>query len=178
MDASGTTDWDKEAIVRNLASSITTKSNVFSVWGVAQTVKKNPANNNPANQGIFETRAGGATADDLATGEKRFEAIVERYVWPGNDAIAGEGHVNAGGSYDQLSSSTIQKPGYAPPYTGGSYVWEKVDGPNAPTYPVSASSDPWVQNAPNYSSSTIDTANNPVGALMKYRVIYFRYLNE
>jgi len=61
-----------------LASTITTKSNVFSVWGVAQTVKKNPANNNPANQGVFETKTAGALVDDIVTGEKRFEAIVER----------------------------------------------------------------------------------------------------
>ena len=99
----GASDWDKEAIVRYMASNLTTKSNIFSIWGVAQTVKKNPANSNPANQGIFETRTSGASADDIITGEKRFQAVVERYVWPGNDGIPGQGHVTSG-SYDQLST--------------------------------------------------------------------------
>ena len=52
----GTTDWDKEVLIRNFASLLTTKSNVFSVWGVAQTVRKNPANSDPANQGSFERK--------------------------------------------------------------------------------------------------------------------------
>jgi hypothetical protein len=171
---SGASDWDKEVLIRNLASAITTKSNVFSVWGVAQTVKKNLANNNPGNQGIFETKAGGAAADDIITGEKRFEAVVERYVWPGSDAAPGNAHAPPGGSYDRVSSSQSQ-PGYAPPYSGG--TWEPVDGPNAPTYPITTT-DPWTQNGPNYSSSTIDAAINPAGAVTKYRVIYFRYLND
>ena len=161
----GASDWEKETIIRNIASSITTKSNVFSVWGVAQTVKKKTTN---TLYGTFEQ-------GDVVTGEKRFEAVVERYVWPGNDAISGQGHVNGSGSYDQLSSSA-PNPGYPPPYSGG--TWEKLDGPNAPTYPVSATSDPWVQNAPNYSSSPMESANNPAGALMKYRVIYFRFLDS
>jgi hypothetical protein len=174
---SGTTDWDKEVLIRNMASSLTTKSNVFSVWGVAQTVKKNPANTNPANQGTFETKAAGAVADDIITGEKRFEAIVERYVWPGNDNIAGNGNVPAsGGNYNQLSGSRSQ-PGQPPPYTGGG-AWEKLDGPDAPTYPITPHTDSWVNSAPNYSNSTIDLANNPARAQMKYRVIYFKYLTE
>lgn len=178
---SGNTDWDKETIIRNLAGCLTTKSNVFSVWGVTQTVKKNPGNNDPAtgqprHPGIFESKAAGAAADDLIMGEKRFEAVVERYVWPGNDNIAGDGHVpGAGGSYDRLSSSATQ-PGYPPPYSGG--AWEQLDGPDAPTYPISSSTDAWIASAPNYSNTPIDSANNPVGATMKYRVIYFRYLND
>ncbi len=172
-DSTTGTDWDKEVLIRNLASTITTKSNVFSVWGVAQTVKKNPANNTPANQGVFETKVGGATADDTITGEKRFEAIVERYVWPGVDAIPGEGHVSAGG-YDKLSAGQTL-PGFSPPYSGG--TWEKLDGPDLPTYPVAPNADPWAVT-PNYTSSTLDAANNPARALMKYKVIYFRYLTD
>jgi hypothetical protein len=173
---SGATDWDKEVLIRNMASSLTTKSNVFSVWGVAQTVKKNPANTNAANQGKFETKAGGAAADDVVTGEKRFEAILERYVWPGKDNIAGNGNVSApGGNYNQLSGSRSQ-PGQPPPYGGG--VWEKLDGPDAPTYPIAPNTDPWITSAPNYSNSTIELANNPARAEMKYRVIYFKYLTE
>ena len=78
------------------------------MWGVAQTVKKKTTN---TLYGTFEQ-------GDIVTGEKRFEAVVERYVWPGNDAISGQGHVNGSGSYDQLSSSA-PNPGYPPPYSGG-----------------------------------------------------------
>jgi hypothetical protein len=139
-------------------------------------VKKNPANNDPAKQGLFETRSGGATADDTITGEKRFQAIIERYVWSGQDAAPGNAHVGSyGGTYNQLSSGT-SKPGYAPPYSGGN--WEVVDGPDPPNYPAGVHTDPWVNTAPNFSGSTIEAANNPARALMKYRVVYFRYLNE
>ena len=173
----GASDWDKEEIVRYTASNLTTKSNVFSVWGVAQTVKKNPANNNPTNQGIFETKAGGAVADDIVAGEKRFEAVIERYVWPGNDAIAGEGHVNAGGSYDQLSTGQTL-PGKLPSYNPAPN-WERIDGPDTLTYPVTAASGPWNQKAAaSYVSSSLDNANNPLRAQMKYRVIYFKYLTD
>lgn len=188
VDAGGNptgTDWDKESIMRNLASSITTKSNVFTVWGVAQTVKKNPANNDPAtnqprNPGVFETKAGGAAADDTITGEKRFEAVIERYIWPGADSSPGNAHVPvSGGSYDRLSSNAANQPGYPPPYSGG--TWERIDGPDVPTYPVPTNpptTDSWTVTAPNFSGSTIEAANNPARALMKYRVIYFRYLTE
>jgi hypothetical protein len=176
---SGANDWDKESIIRNLASSITTKSNVFSVWGVAQTVKKNPANNDPAKQGTFETRSGGATADDTITGEKRFEAIVERYIWPGKEAIPGNGNVPAsGGSYNMLSSGKTQ-PGYAPGYADAAPIWETLDGPDPPTYPIVPTSDLWAQRGQDsFVGSTIEAANNPTRALMKYRVVYFKYLTE
>jgi hypothetical protein len=99
----GTNEWEKEAVIRNLASLITTRSNAFSVWGVAQTVKKNPANSNAAKQGVFETTAGGTTADDTVTGEKRFHAIVERYVWPGVDGVVGNAQTS-GGAYNKLGT--------------------------------------------------------------------------
>jgi hypothetical protein len=172
---SGATDWDKELLVRNLASELTTKTNVFSVWGVVQTVKKNPANTSATKQGTFETKSGGAAADDIVTGEKRFEAIVERYIWPGKEGSPGNANVDATGRYNQTSSSQT-KPGFAPPYSGG--TWEPIDGPNIPTYPAGAHTDPWVKTAPNYSSTGIDAANNPAGAVMKYRLIYFRYLSD
>jgi hypothetical protein len=169
-------DWNKESIIRNLASTLTTKSNVFSVWGVAQTVKKNPANTDPAKQGIFETRAGGAVADDSVTGEKRFQAVIERYVWPGNDSVPGNGHVTgSGGTYDRLSAGQTQ-PGNPPPPAGG--TWEQIDGPDSPTYPVPPNGDPWAAQAPQYVSTTLDSSNNPARALMKYRVIYFKVLTE
>lgn len=172
----GATDWDKEEIVRYIASNLTTRSNVFSVWGVAQTVKKNPANVDPAKQGIFETKATGATGDDTITGERRFEAVVERYIWPGNDAIAGNGHVGPTGAYDKLNGQTKPglAPGYAPPAN-----WEEIDGPESPSYPVNAASGPWNANVgASYSTSTIEDANNPLRASAKFRVIYFKYLTE
>jgi len=172
---SGATDWDKEILIRNLASSITTKSNIFSVWGVAQTVKKNPANNRSANQGVFESKVAGAVADDTVTGEKRFEAVIERYVWPGVDAMAGNAHVPSSGTYDRTSSGQTQ-PGLAPPYTGG--TWEQIDGPDTPTYPVLPNTDPWAAQAPHYVSTLLESSNNPARALMKYRVIYFKILTE
>lgn len=170
----GASDWDKEAIIRNLAGSMTTKSNVFSVWGIAQTVKKRSSN---TAYGTFE-------AGDVITGEKRFQAIVERYVWPGNDASSGNAHTSSAGNYDSLSTGQAA-PGSAPAYvtTGTGPQWEVLDGPNAPTYPppnppTGTNIDPWVKNGGVRSPTALEAADNPVGALMKYHVIYFKYLEE
>ena len=175
---SGATDWDKEATIRNLASTLTTKSNVFSVWGVAQTVKKLSAHKD---YGSYEP-------GDVVTGEKRFQAIVERYVWPGADGVVGNGHTGSGGTYDSVTQGATQ-PGYAPvppaSTTNTAYNWEKLDGPDKPTYPpaefANTTINPYNAKVPsNYSgtpSDPLEIANNPVRALMKYRVIYFRYLD-
>ena len=135
----GNFDWERETLIRDLASVITTRSGAFSVWGVAQTVKKNPVNNNASNQGIFET-------NDIVTGEKRFHAVVERYVWPGADGTAGNGQT-ASGNYSQLGTTG---------WLGSST--NTIDGtdPSQPSF--------W-------------TAYNPGAAAMKYRVVYFEYLN-
>lgn len=176
---SGATDWERESLIRNLASSMTTKSNTFSVWGVAQAVKKNPANTTASNRGIFETRSTGAAADDLVVGERRFQAVVERYVWPGADSAPGNARVNNSGNYDRTSSGQTQ-PGYPPPYAGG--TWEMLDGPDPPTYPITfpvpGTSGAWTAPGPAFTGTFIEEAHNPTRALMKYRVIYFRYLNE
>ena len=179
----GTTDFEKEATVRNLASAITTKSNTFCVWGVAQTIKKLSTN-----QQYDQYEKG-----DLITGEKRFQAIVERYVWPGADGVAGNGHVDSNGKYDYLTQGATQA-GVGP--AAGSYTWETLDGPDAPNYPIpssvdaaNATKDPaydpynikaWndpSNTASPYQSSLLEAANNPVAATMKYRVIYFKYLD-
>jgi hypothetical protein len=144
--ASGGSEWEREALARQLASLITTRSNVFSVWGVAQIIKKNPANNNPANLGIFETKAGGAAADDLITGEKRFHAIIQRYVWPGVDGTLGNGQTTSG-TYSQLGST------------------------------ASLGSTTNVIDATDPTTSAFYQAYNPGAAVMKYRVVYFEYLN-
>ena len=173
----GTTDFVKEAIVRNFASTITTKSNTFSVWGVAQTVKKASINHQ---YGQYEK-------GDLVTGEKRFQAIVERYVWPGADGVVGNGSIGTGGTYDSLTQGATQ-PGAAPtPTTAIAYDWEKLDGSDYPTYPINSADpanatmnpqyDPYNSKAQSrYTTGAPESANNPVGATMKYRVIYFKYL--
>jgi hypothetical protein len=145
---SGSSEWEREALVRQLGSLITTRSNVFSVWGVAQAVKKNPNNSNPANLGVFETKSGGAVADDLITGEKRFHAMIQRYVWPGVDGTVGNGHTDPNTrAYDQL---------------GG------TQDLGSTTNSIDAT-DPTV--------SSFYNAYNPGAAVMKYRVVYFEYLN-
>lgn len=178
----GSSDWEREATIRNLASIITTKSNTFSVWGVAQTLKKSSANHQ---YGQYEK-------GDLVTGEKRFQAIVERFVWPGADGVAGNGHVSSGGTYDRLTQGATQPGATPPPSNATAYSWEKLDGPDAPTYPIATSADannvttdanfdPYNKSAPasytGTSSDALETANNPVRATMKYRVIYFKYLD-
>lgn len=164
----GKTDWEKEKLVRNLAGLMTTRSSVFSVWGVAQSVQKVARN---TSYGAYET-------GDVVTGEKRFQAVVERYLWPGADGVPGNAKTDpSSGNYD-TSAQPQSQPGGAPAYTGG--AWETIDGPDAPTYPVAgASPGPWNMNAAaSYASSPLATAYNPLRAVPKYQVLYFRYLNE
>ncbi len=84
----GMDNWDKEALIRNLANLLTTKSNSFTVWGEAQVIRKNPRN---TNYGVFEP-------GDQVMGEKRFESQVERYVLPGKDGTPGNANVTASGA--------------------------------------------------------------------------------
>ncbi len=167
-DTVGVTDWEKEKLVRNLAGLMTTRSSVFSVWGVAQSVQKIARN---TDYGAYEN-------GDVVTGEKRFQAVVERYLWPGVDGTPGNAKTDPNsGAYD-LTAQPQPRPGSAPAYTGGS--WETIDGPDAPTYPVAGTSPgPWNTNVgASYASSPLATAYNPLRAVPRYRVIYFRYLNE
>ena len=177
-DDAPATDFMREATVRNFASALTTKSNTFCVWGAAQTIKKSSTNHQ---YGQYET-------GDTITGEKRFQAIVERYVWSGVDGVPGNGHTDSNGTYDSLTQGATQ-PGMAPmPPSVSSYNWEKLDGQDAPTYPINSTAptnatadpnyNPYNANAPSsYTISSLEQANNPVRALMKYRVIYFKYLD-
>ncbi|HSH95616.1 MAG TPA: hypothetical protein VK968_15840, partial [Roseimicrobium sp.] len=66
----GASQWEKESLLRNMSGCLTTKSNTFGVWGVAQVVKKLPKN---AQHDAFER-------GDTVRAEKRFYALVERYV--------------------------------------------------------------------------------------------------
>lgn len=66
-------------LVRDTVGAITTRSNVFSIWVVAQTVTKNRAN---SNYGIFENR-------DAVTSTVRRRYLVERYIETGKDFVPG-----------------------------------------------------------------------------------------
>lgn len=181
----GATDWEKESLIRNLANILTTRSNTFTIWGVAQTIQKKNGN---TDYGVFET-------GDTITGEKRFQAVVERHVWPGRDGVPGNAHVNASGQYDRLSSPTWD-PAVTPkpwdplriatkfintdrwnedPAAGG--TWAALDGPEAPSYiPFSSPGKSW--GAIPYQNTSMEEANNPLSALMKYRVLSFKYLTD
>ena len=97
----GANEWEKEALVRNLGSLITTRSNAFSVWGVAQTIKKVPKNLTGSGALPGEFQAG-----DVVTGERRFRAVVERYVWPGVDGLVGNAK-SASGAYSELGANSF-----------------------------------------------------------------------
>lgn len=156
----GATEFDKELLLRNLASLMTTQSNTFGIWGAAQSVKKRPSN---SKYGEFEP-------GDLVTGERRFYAVVERYVWPGKDGVPGNAKVDPS-TLQYSAAGDSAKPGAPAPYPFPSTGWAAIDGPS-PTEPhsISLGQAPWV-------NSTLPLANNPLAPAMKYRIIYFAYLN-
>ncbi|PTX94833.1 hypothetical protein DB346_22770 [Verrucomicrobia bacterium LW23] len=163
---SGASDFEKEKIIRHLANIVTTKSNVFTVWGTAQSIRKVPKN---TSFGIYET-------GDVISGERRFRAVVERYVWPGADGIPGYGETNtATGLYapSAIADSNVALPGGVPKAYANAAQWDKLDGPDAPTYKPSSG---WSSN-PRYQKTVLRRALNPVGAHMRYRIVEFEYLN-
>ncbi len=73
------TEAGKEAAIRRIANTITTRSNAFTVWVVAQSIKQvnGPARTQPI--GTFDSTM------DVITSEVRARAVVERYeTSPGN----------------------------------------------------------------------------------------------
>jgi len=66
-------------LVRDTVGAITTRSNVFSIWVVAQTVTKNRVN---SSYGAFEDR-------DTVTSTVRRRYLVERYIETGKDFVPG-----------------------------------------------------------------------------------------
>lgn len=66
-------------LMREVLGNTTTQSNVFSIWIVAQSIKKNPKNSNPD---IFEP-------GDNVTGETRRRYIIERHIDYGKDGVPG-----------------------------------------------------------------------------------------
>ena len=166
--ALGPTEFEQETLIRHLASLMTTQSNTFSVWGVAQTVKKSPNN---TNYGIFQN-------GDTVTGERRFRAVVERQVWPGKDGTPGNASVTSDGQYDKVASGTalIKNPGAPPSMASANYplsTWPEIDGPQQSGTMAPSST---VGTVP-YSNTSLENANNPLAAAMKYRIIFWEYLD-
>ncbi|MDF1753197.1 MAG: hypothetical protein P1U89_10515 [Verrucomicrobiales bacterium] len=186
-DASAT-QWEKEKLLRNMINCLTTKSNTFGVWGVGQVVNKTRENEN---WGEFED-------GDSVRSEKRFFAIIERYIWPGVDGVPGNAHVNSSGELDRLPQQTkdipltdssiksllFQLPGSAPNVYDGwrnrlivdiNGTYPPLDGPQRVEmgpYGKAALGDAVWNETP------LEEAYNPPQAVTKYRVVYFKYLDE
>ena len=57
--------------------------------------------------------------------------------------------------------------------------WAVIDGPDSPTYTPKAGTGTWAQIQDQTNAATpIESADNPLRALMKYRVVNFNYLND
>lgn len=181
------TRFENEELLRNMAGCLTTKSNTFGLWGVSQVVKKIGSNEE---WGTFED-------GDVVLGEKRFYAVIERYVWPGKDGVPGNGHLNAQGVWDRVADqqqethnwsgnttdTLYQLPGSPPMRKGGgnrlsldlsgTYPW--YDGPHQVEMDKYASR---TLGKVKWSHSSLENAYNPPQPVIKYRVAYFRYLDE
>ncbi|WP_038167524.1 hypothetical protein [Verrucomicrobium sp. BvORR106] len=186
-DGTAATRWGKESLLRNMAGVLTTRTNTFGVWGVAQTVKKLPRN---TDNGTFES-------GDRVTGEKRFYALVERYIWPGRDGVPGNGHTSNVGKWDRIATQTskittadgttdtlFQLPGSPPLKRSGD--GERLDLDATGTYPKFDGPEPVGMDAYtksalgtiNYTASSLEDAYNPPQPVVKYRVVYFKYLDQ
>jgi|GEM_PF-1351831 len=66
-------------LMREVVGATTTQSNVFSIWIVAQSIRKNPRNTNPA---VYEP-------GDAILGETRRRYIIERHIDYGRDGVPG-----------------------------------------------------------------------------------------
>ncbi|MGD0651556.1 MAG: hypothetical protein ABSA97_10530, partial [Verrucomicrobiia bacterium] len=72
---SATLEKDKEATIRRIANLLTVRSNIFTIWAIAQSIKE-PNLQTGQMFGTFQP------AVDLITGEVKLQAIVERYENP------------------------------------------------------------------------------------------------
>ena len=186
-DSGAATEWEKETLLRNMISCLTTKSNTFGVWGAGQVVNKARGNEK---WGEFED-------GDTVRAEKRFFAIVERYIWPGKDGVPGNAHVDENGELDRISvqnqdipldDETIrdrlfQLPG-SPPFVKGGVgrlhidtkgTYPEYDGPQKVEMNHFASA---ALGQVVWNQSSLEEAYNPPQAVTKYRVVYFKYLDE
>lgn len=187
-DGSASTQWLKETPLRNMAGVLTTRTNTFGMWGVAQTIKK--STRNPTHD-AFEI-------GDRITGEKRFFALIERYLWTGRDGVPGNGHLSNGGTWDRraqqaetisttdgITDTLFQLPGSPPlkrPSEGAARLdldttgtYAKYDGPEPVGMDVFTAG---ALGSVSYSPSSLEEAYNPPQALIKFRVIYFKYLDQ
>ena len=168
--AKGDTNWEKETLLRNMANCLTTQSNTFGVWGVAQTVKKSRGSEQFDQ---FEK-------SDAVLSEKRFYAMVERYVWPGRDGVPGNGHTDYRGDWDRLAKSDAVTGSASPktvpgdlPTMGSEGEFALIDGPDS----VSMAHSELFAEQP-HRSSPLSEADNPAGAFVKYRILYFKFLDH
>jgi len=184
---SDSTQFQHEELLRNMMGSLTTNSNTFGLWGAAQVVQKIPGHNN---WGEFED-------GDRVLAEKRFHAIIERYIWPGNDGVPGNAHVNTSGEWDRIAQQRAEipfdgnltdtlfgLPGSPPLFKAGNSRRLRLD--QGGTYPVfdgpqKVEMDRFVTRALGkvaWHQSSLEDAYNPPQPVIKYRVVYFRYLDE
>jgi hypothetical protein len=118
--------------------------------------------------------------------------------WPHSPApVTGNGHLNTGGRWDRLAQQTgpistasgntdtlFQLPGSPPLVRNVNAVRLNLD--TSGSYPVfdgpeSVSMDTYTQaslGSVRYQQSSLDNAFNPPQAAIKYRVVYFKYLDE
>jgi hypothetical protein len=70
LTGGGTTEADKEQAIRRIGNLITVRSNTFTIWALAQSIKQPPTNPNP---GTYNPTY------DVITGDVKAQAVVERY---------------------------------------------------------------------------------------------------
>ena len=184
--------WENEELLRNMAGLLTTNSNTFTVWGVAQTVRKARSND-----GWDEFEPG-----DRVLAEQRFMAVIERHVWPGQDGAPGNAHVDDTGRWDRkavhadnidaderITDTLFELPG-SPPLRrtfnnqgvpnerllidpSGSYA--EFDGPQPVSLDIYAQA---MLGRVIHQHSPLEEASNPPHPLIRYRLAYFRLLNQ
>ncbi|MFV1994296.1 MAG: hypothetical protein ACC661_02575, partial [Verrucomicrobiales bacterium] len=170
--AEGSTQWEREALLRNMAGCLSTNSNTFGVWGVAQAVQKSYRNAVP---GEFEP-------GDRVLAEKRFYALVERYIWEGRDGVPGNAHIDGEGLWDRVAeppaafsaSGEIKKlPGGMPHFSDPDARFAEMDGPDQ----VEIVQKDAFAELP-FAQSSLEDAHNPPHPVTRYRVRYFKFLDQ
>lgn len=182
----GANDWEKETLLRNMAGALTTQSNTFGVWGIAQTVRKQSAGQFKMTFGV-EPIPDEFEEGDAVRGERRFYALVERYVWPGKDGVPGNGHTTSNGHWDRLAKGSTgpgsgggsprdderQVPGSPPRPPGPESKFAEIDGPTEAGMDFSE-----ILPEVPYRRSSLENAYNPADPVIKYRILYYKYLDH
>jgi len=184
-------EWEREELIRNFAGSLCTNSNTFGVWGAAQVVKKSQTNLTGGDPASFET-------GDRVLAEKRFYAVVERYLWTGRDGRVGNAHTDATtGHWDRKAYPVSANVNAFTGFPGGAPIigsndnsashWAMFDGKHpvgtVNAIPVPGGANPTVDptialGTPEYTPSSLEAADNPAAHVTKYRVVYFKYLDQ